>query len=169
MYTCECMPIYVYVHMCIYIYMYIHIYFTCLYSCIYWIMNWQHTQDLCLTCTSRASLNLDSSHVIWHMCHVNHHAPWLVQVDRKKPPPRGGILFTMVPEQEPCVRDFTTWCDRCLKISYTRLLIREHRNQKPPSGEGGSLDLSEIYKWHMTSNHMWRVMIQRFMNRTSET
>jgi len=33
-------------------------------------------------------------------------------VDRQKPPtPRGGFLFTMFPDQEPCVRDFTTKCD----------------------------------------------------------
>jgi len=31
--------------------------------------------------------------------------------DRKKPPPRGGVWFTMFPDQEPCVRDFTTRCD----------------------------------------------------------
>ena len=35
----------------------------------------------------------------------------LRQVDRKKPPPRGGVLFTMFPDLEPCVRDFTTRCD----------------------------------------------------------
>jgi len=32
--------------------------------------------------------------------------------DRKNPPPPGGFLFTMFPDQEPCVRDFTTRCDR---------------------------------------------------------
>ena len=26
--------------------------------------------------------------------------------------PGGGFLFTMFPDQEPCVRDFTTKCDR---------------------------------------------------------
>ena len=35
-----------------------------------------------------------------------------IQLDRKKTPPRGGFLFTMFPDQEPCVRDFTTRCDR---------------------------------------------------------
>ena len=29
----------------------------------------------------------------------------------RKPPPGGGFLFTMFPDQEPCVRDFTTRCD----------------------------------------------------------
>ena len=29
----------------------------------------------------------------------------------RTPPPRGGFLFTMFPDQEPCVRDFTTRCD----------------------------------------------------------
>ena len=28
------------------------------------------------------------------------------------PPPRGGFLFTMFPDQESCLRDFTTRCDR---------------------------------------------------------
>jgi len=32
--------------------------------------------------------------------------------DRKNPLPRWGFLFTMFPDQEPCVRDFTTRCDR---------------------------------------------------------
>jgi len=30
----------------------------------------------------------------------------------RNPPPRGGFLSTMFPDQEPCVRDFTTRCDR---------------------------------------------------------
>ena len=41
-------------------------------------------------------------------------------VDRKKPPPRGGFLLTMFPDQEPCVRDFTTKFDR--RISSWNLL-----------------------------------------------
>ena len=35
-------------------------------------------------------------------------------------PPRGGFLFTMFPDQEPCVRDFATRCDR--RISSWNLL-----------------------------------------------
>jgi len=30
----------------------------------------------------------------------------------RNPPPREGFLFTVFPDQEPCVRDFTTRCDR---------------------------------------------------------
>jgi len=30
----------------------------------------------------------------------------------RNPPPGGGFLFTMFSDQEPCVRDFTTRCDR---------------------------------------------------------
>jgi len=30
---------------------------------------------------------------------------------KETPPPRGGFLFSMFPDQEPCVRDFTTRCD----------------------------------------------------------
>jgi len=29
----------------------------------------------------------------------------------RNPLPQGGFLFTMFPDQEPCVRDFTTRCD----------------------------------------------------------
>ena len=29
----------------------------------------------------------------------------------RNPPPRGVLLFTMCPDQEPCQRDFTTRCD----------------------------------------------------------
>ena len=38
----------------------------------------------------------------------------------RTPPPRGGFRFTMFPDQEPCVRDFTTRCDR--RISSWNLL-----------------------------------------------
>jgi len=38
----------------------------------------------------------------------------------RNPPPGGGFLFTMFPHQEPCVRDFTTKCDR--RISSWNLL-----------------------------------------------
>ena len=33
-------------------------------------------------------------------------------IKRTPPPPRGGFLFTMFPDPEPCVRDFTTRRDR---------------------------------------------------------
>jgi len=35
-----------------------------------------------------------------------------VTLVERTPPPRGGFLFTMIPDQEPCVRDFTTRYDR---------------------------------------------------------
>jgi len=38
----------------------------------------------------------------------------------RTPPPQGGFLFTMFPDQEQCVRDFTTRCD--LRISSSNLL-----------------------------------------------
>jgi len=34
--------------------------------------------------------------------------------ESRYPPPRGGFLFTMFPDQEPCVRDSTTRYDRCI-------------------------------------------------------
>jgi len=48
------------------------------------------------------------SHSRFHLSRVT----WLMHSERKKPPPWWGFLFTMFPGQEPCVRDFTTRCDR---------------------------------------------------------
>jgi len=51
----------------------------------------------------------------------------------RNPPPGGGFLFTMFPDQEPCVRDFTT-------RYYTRVLIRENSKKETPPGGGVSFD-----------------------------
>jgi len=52
---------------------------------------------------------------------------YLKTLIERNPPPWGGFLLYMFPDQDPCVTDFTTRCDR-REISYTRLLIREHSN-----------------------------------------
>jgi len=54
-------------------------------------------------------------------------------------PPREGFVFTMFPDQEPCVRGPPSkdlYQVRRGGSSYTRLLIREHSNTKPPRGGG---------------------------------
>jgi len=67
---------------------------------------------------------------IW-MNHVT--LPWrhgqMCGLDRKKPPPRGGFLFTMFPHQEPCVRGPPS--KNLVQIlrggsSYSRFLMREY-------------------------------------------
>jgi len=65
----------------------------------------------------------------------------------RNPPPRGGFLFTMFPDQEPCARDFTTRCDRRISswnVLHTALdqVITQQRN--PPRGGGGSCDQSNL-------------------------
>ena len=68
-----------------------------------------------------------------------------MHIDRRKPPPRGGVLFTMFPDQESCLRDFTTRCDR--RISSWNLLHTTLDqgtyivNRKPPRG-GGVLSIN---------------------------
>ena len=62
---------------------------------------------------------------------------WLKLIQRN-PPPGGGFLFTMFPDQEPCVRGPPS--EDLYQVlrggsSYTRFLIREH-NRKPPGGGG---------------------------------
>jgi len=39
---------------------------------------------------------------------------------KRTPPSRGGFLFTMFPDQEPCVRDFTTRCDSRISWAETQ-------------------------------------------------
>jgi len=48
------------------------------------------------------------------------YTPFSDTLIERTPPPREGFLFTMFPDQEPCVRDFTTRCDR--RISSWNLL-----------------------------------------------
>ena len=50
------------------------------------------------------------THILTHICI----GLWdiCMTLIKRTPPPRGGFLFTMFPDQEPCVRDFTTRCDR---------------------------------------------------------
>ena len=43
-----------------------------------------------------------------------------IHFDRRKTPPLGGFFVGCFPDQEPCVRDFTTRCDR--RISSWNLL-----------------------------------------------
>jgi len=99
--------------------------------------------------------------VTWltHMCHIclicdrTHSYVWhgtlicLTWLWSQRPPP---FLFTMFPDQEPCVRGFKTRCDR--RISswnlYTRLFIREHSKNKPPPG-GGFLSISSFICFHI--------------------
>ena len=105
--------------------------------------------------------------VTWltHMCHIclicdrTHSYVWhgtlicLTWLWSQRPPP---FLFPMFPDQEPCVRGFTTRCDR--RISswnlYTRLFIREHSKYKPPPGGGVSFDqLIHMFSYHPLRIH----------------
>jgi len=61
----------------------------------------------------------------------------------RNPPPRGGFLFIMFPDQEPCVRGPPS--KNLVQIlrggsSYTRLLMREHSKKETPPGGGVSFD-----------------------------
>ena len=74
----------------------------------------------------------------------------LLHIDRKKPPPGGGFLFTMFPHQEPCVRGPPS--KNLAQIlrggsSYTRFLMREHSKEEIPPGGGVSLD-----QYHMPNS-----------------
>jgi len=77
---------------------------------------------------AKSKLQLKASYESWPPCiYPTCHAPR--HVDRKKPPSRGGFLFTMFPHQEPCVRGvFSKDVYQVLRggSSYTRFLIREH-------------------------------------------
>ena len=42
---------------------------------------------------------------------------------KETPPPLGGFLFTMFPDQEPCVRDCTTRCDRRYWADFSENLL----------------------------------------------
>jgi len=59
-------------------------------------------------------------------------------MERNSPPGPGGFHFTMFPDQEPCVRDFTTRCDRRILSwnlthgSWSGNIV----NRKPPGGGG---------------------------------
>ena len=71
----------------------------------------------------------------------------------RNPPPRGGFVFTMFPDQEPCGRGPPS--KNLVQIfrggsSYTRLLIREHSKHKTPPGGGVSFDQSFCGKRHFT-------------------
>ena len=82
----------------------------------------------------------------------------------RSPPPRGGFLFIMFPDQEPCVRDCTTRCDGRISswnlLHTTRLLIREHSKQKTPPGGGGSFDqyVHMVYV-HDTYTHTTHIVV----------
>ena len=71
--------------------------------------------------------------------------------------PRGGFVFTMFPDQEPCVRGPPSKdLYQVLRggSSYTRLLIREHSKHKTPPGGGGSFDQRECAYWQHSSIHI---------------
>jgi len=75
----------------------------------------------------------------------------------RNPPPRGGFVFTMFPDQEPCVRGPPSKdLYQVLRggSSYARLLIREHGKPKTPPGGGGSFDQRECAYWQHTSIHI---------------
>jgi len=96
-----CIPIkYAYIY--IYLYIYMYSYDICIHIYVF-----IHIHVFCIA-TAYA--------YIYVYCIYNIY----VYIDRKKPPPRGGFLFTMFPDQEPCVRDFTMRCDR--RISSWNLL-----------------------------------------------
>ena len=64
-------------------------------------------------------------------------------------PPRGGFLFTMFPDQEPCVRDFTTRCDgRILSSNLLHTALDQGTTQQRNlPGGGGFLRSMCIYMY----------------------
>jgi len=69
-----------------------------------------------------------------------------IMLIERNTPPRGGFLFAMFPDQEPCVRDFTTRCDgRISSWKRLHLVVKSLTygswsgniaNRKTPRGEG---------------------------------
>jgi len=57
----------------------------------------------------------------------------------RNPPPWGGFLFTISPDQEPCVKDFTTRCDGRISswiLLHTALDQGTTQRRNPPGGGG---------------------------------
>ena len=85
---------------------------------------------------------------VWSVCYsspyTHIHTYNLIE---RNPSSRGGFLFNMFPDQEPCVRDFTTKCDR--RISSWNL------------GGGVSFDQSVYYSSPYTHIHTHNSMCMK--------
>ena len=71
-----------------------------------------------LLCTVYLSFFVVSNLYVLCVCHICLFCVYYMcvvyagqELIERTPPPRGVFLFTMFPDQEPCVRDFTTRCD----------------------------------------------------------
>jgi len=84
-----------------------------------WLSYVTRIDESCRTYQSVIS-HMDESCCIyeWGMSHLR--MSRVVNTNKLIERTRGGFLFTLFPDQEPCVRDFTTRCDR--RISSWNLL-----------------------------------------------
>jgi len=74
---------------------------------------------------------------------------------KEPPPPRGGFLFTMFPDQEPCVRDFTTRCDGRISLwnlLHTALDQGTTQQRNPPGGWGFLRSNLPRVSWSLLEN-----------------
>jgi len=72
---------------------------------------WRRDSFLCLT-----RMAIDDGWLSLHSVYLqlSHTCKWVIayyKLIERNPPPRGGVLLTMFPCQEPCVGDVTTRCD----------------------------------------------------------
>jgi len=91
--------------------------------------------DMCdLACVWLDSFMQIKSHIITSQ--VTYYNYMLIE---RNPPPWGGFLLTMFPDQEPCVRDFTTRCDGRISswnLLHTALDQGTTQQRNPPGGGG---------------------------------
>ena len=72
--------------------------------------------------------------------------------DQKNPPLRRGFLFTMFPDQAPCIRDFTPTCDG--RISSSNFFTHGAWSGNIVNSKGGflSIKLSHVCTWGLMTN-----------------
>ena len=123
--------VYIYVHVYTYVHVYIYTHM-CLYTHIYRRLSRQ----------VRVYIYINTLHIYVYACKCIHVPAY---ADRKKPPPQGGFILTMFPDQKPCVsgprsknlvqithtHTHTHSSKNLVHIfsggsSYTRFLMREH-------------------------------------------
>jgi len=94
--------------------------YICVYTCMYiYLHTILHTKEFILCVyvayfrenTERADLLVWEIFIRVYIYIYAHRISHTKKLIERNLPPRGGFLFTMFPDPEPCVRDFTTRCD----------------------------------------------------------
>jgi len=124
-----------------------------------------HVSDLSYTCSLKRRKSLEHVTSRKTSLHIRIHIHILIHVSdlshtliAGNPPPRGGFFVEWFPDQEPCVRDFTTRCDGRISswnLLHTALDQGTNQHWNPPGG-GGFLRSTCSLKRRKSHKHVKR-------------